>query len=549
MFKKLSLALHLFIFAFIIIAIVLIFTTKMSVIGHDTEEMYDYSSGWTYQDGSKASLTELKRDKVITITNKIDDRFNEYCLCLHSKNINFSVYVNDEKCYDYHPTFPKLFGKSYGNAIHCINVTDVDKESEIKIIAEPIFADGTEFFKKVYFAKAGQYTKFIVNQNMTSFLLCVITFIFGFCLLLMGLIFYFSSKNDRLQPIVLGLIAMLCGSWCAMETLFFQVFTDNSAACHFINYTMLILLPAPAIYLIAYMTNNVKSIGKRIVTVATVTDFILQVSVTLLTDKDYHDLLIINHSIVVFMVLSAFILVFKSYKDKTINDASFIIVILAFLVLAMSGVVDIIRFHQNPAGGYGTIVRLGVFIFVVMLGVYEIHKLLQINKESGHADDLRRMAHEDGLTLLENRLAFNEYERELVYLEEGHYIIVQYDINNLKKVNDHYGHIEGDRHIMGAANLIKTCFGEYGRIFRTGGDEFIAILDGKNIETRFERAELAFDKMIDEYNEEQNPPIKMEIAYGAADYICGQNSLGNAEELADKLMYEHKIQLKSRATL
>ncbi|MCR4717316.1 MAG: GGDEF domain-containing protein [Lachnospiraceae bacterium] len=517
----------------------------MTNINSVSTNMYKFNDCWTYDDGSKVDFKNLKQEESFNVKTTIDSKYNESCLCFHSKAVELSVYVNDKLCYDFHPKFSKFFGKSYGYYIHYINVDDIDEESELKMVLEPVYSDGTEFIRDIYFANPAQYMKNMVNKNILSFNICLITILFGFCILIVGIVFYIDNKN-RLQPIFLGLQAMVSAGWCIVETLIIQMFTGNSPVCHFINYFTLAVFPIPAIYLVAYLTNNAKSKAPIIVSIISLLNLVIQMIITLTTDIDYHSMLKITHSIIIGTFIFVVVMIVKAFKYRTISSKNIGIVIAAFTVLSVSGLADILGYYVNPAGDYGIVFRFGIFLFVMLLGLYEIKSLISINEENSHANEMKKMAHEDGLTLLENRLAFNEYEKNLVHSEDGHYIIVMFDVNNLKKVNDQYGHLEGDRHIVGAAKMIKTCFGEFGRIFRTGGDEFVAILDGKNLETRFERAELNFEHMIDEYNAEEHPPIKMAIAYGAADYICGQNSLGNAEELADKLMYEHKLQLKSK---
>ena len=56
------------------------------------------------------------------------------------------------------------------------------------------------------------------------------------------------------------------------------------------------------------------------------------------------------------------------------------------------------------------------------------------------------------------------------------------DINGLKMVNDNLGHHAGDELIRGAADCIRGVFGPYGKCYRTGGDEFVAILEGASPE-------------------------------------------------------------------
>ena len=85
----------------------------------------------------------------------------------------------------------------------------------------------------------------------------------------------------------------------------------------------------------------------------------------------------------------------------------------------------------------------GLLFFIVFLSIHEIEQLIEISRKSSEAEIMNRLAHEDGLTGLENRLAFTEYERELAMRSDGLALIIQLDINFLKKVNDSYGHAEG----------------------------------------------------------------------------------------------------------
>ena len=50
------------------------------------------------------------------------------------------------------------------------------------------------------------------------------------------------------------------------------------------------------------------------------------------------------------------------------------------------------------------------------------------------------------------------------------------DVNRLKIVNDSQGHAAGDELLQGAASCMKKCFDSCGKVYRTGGDEFIALL-------------------------------------------------------------------------
>ncbi|MBP5266754.1 MAG: diguanylate cyclase [Lachnospiraceae bacterium] len=93
---------------------------------------------------------------------------------------------------------------------------------------------------------------------------------------------------------------------------------------------------------------------------------------------------------------------------------------------------------------------------------------------------IRSHAYIDGLTGLHNRTAYTEFLNllEKRIAENSNYVfsVVVFDINQLKMINDDYGHDMGDKLIIAIARDIRNVFGEQ-RVYRIGGDEFVAILD------------------------------------------------------------------------
>ena len=81
-----------------------------------------------------------------------------------------------------------------------------------------------------------------------------------------------------------------------------------------------------------------------------------------------------------------------------------------------------------------------------------------------------------------------------------------------------------------------------------GGDEFFAILEGKNSDEDYEIALNDFFELQDEYNDKNSPPVKLQIAYGMAEYNCSDKNPEEAEKLADSRMYEKKKAMKLLST-
>lgn len=164
--------------------------------------------------------------------------------------------------------------------------------------------------------------------------------------------------------------------------------------------------------------------------------------------------------------------------------------------------------------------------------------LENIDKEKKREENLVREVYIDELTSLANRKAFDSkikfYEDK--FLEEDLVCIV-FDVNELKSTNDYLGHIAGDELLIGASKCLRKCFGEYGEIYRTGGDEFVAILviDEETLETK----KMMFEDTIN--NWKCKYAKKLSVSYGVAGVKEFPNmKLIELSKIADNRMYDYK---------
>lgn len=87
------------------------------------------------------------------------------------------------------------------------------------------------------------------------------------------------------------------------------------------------------------------------------------------------------------------------------------------------------------------------------------------------------LSYTDKLTELLNRRSYEEAQERLRHETlPDDLVIMTADVNGLKRANDNLGHEAGDELICGAAKCLRDTFGEYGALFRTGGDEYAGIL-------------------------------------------------------------------------
>ncbi|MDO8283104.1 MAG: PAS domain S-box protein [Thermodesulfovibrionia bacterium] len=157
-------------------------------------------------------------------------------------------------------------------------------------------------------------------------------------------------------------------------------------------------------------------------------------------------------------------------------------------------------------------------------------------------EELRTLSITDELTALYNRRGFlmlaGQQLKLANRLKRG-VLIFYADLDDLKIINDKYGHQEGDRAISETANLLREVFRESDIIARIGGDEFVVFpvhTTGYSTETLSAR----FKEHLRVYNTKRSAPYDLSISIGIAYYEKCSHSIEELLVQADKLMYEQK---------
>ena len=118
---------------------------------------------------------------------------------------------------------------------------------------------------------------------------------------------------------------------------------------------------------------------------------------------------------------------------------------------------------------------------------------------------------------------------------EEEFVYVTVDINGLKTANDTLGHAAGDELLKGAASCLLSAIGAYGKVYRVGGDEFMAIVHTSDCEALLDeiRSKTAAwrGRMVD----------GVTIALGCASHAEYPDAgIEQLDKLADSRMYEDK---------
>ena len=212
--------------------------------------------------------------------------------------------------------------------------------------------------------------------------------------------------------------------------------------------------------------------------------------------------------------VSSLYLVVKTFKAARIYQATQIVTVLAILACMFTGI--IIQVFDAEVRMTWPAVSMAVVLYFDM-----------------YSDMVLRT---DALTTLLNRRSFED----VVEKPPLPCVVVLFDVNDFKKINDTYGHAIGDECLVRIAAAIRRIFSATGLCYRMGGDEFAVI-----VKRRLDRVDTLignFDALIAEERRKDERLPGVSVGYCKADENC--EDIQDVFKVADESMYQHKRQGK-----
>ncbi|MCR5121161.1 MAG: GGDEF domain-containing protein [Ruminococcus sp.] len=504
----------------------------------------DFNYGWVTESGAEISAERLPKGRLVISHSLTGTDISDRDLCFKTSNANVRVLFDDKTAYEYRfvPVTP-LFGKSYGMRINMVPIPV--GASAVTLELEPLYENGSADLSKITIEESGEFLNALYRKELPGFSLCVLLFLYGASMLVIGLMTKGTSDKKTVDFFSLGAFSMLIGIYSSNETCVLQLITERPEVVRFCAALALMFISYFPVSFVASVTHQRGTVCLPILSAMIILNFVLTVTLSMTGVSDVALMLTFSHICIAIAVFMTFFLMRRAIKNKT-NDRGFLHTVVIGMSSAMAGAaVDLVRFIaiKNRILGNSLFTRAGVLIFVLLMGMHLMRVRTRLAVEKERSELMETLAYTDGLTGINNRLAFHKKESE-IRNEHINCTVVQLDINDLKKVNDEYGHAEGDRRIIDAVSIITESFSEIGTCYRTGGDEFIVIVQQSD-ETGVKNALAALEEKAAAYNEKNAPPVPMQIAYGYAKYTACEDMLEAAEQLADKRMYEKKKQMKS----
>lgn len=456
-------------------------------------------------------------------------------LLFYSNHQEIFVYADDVLVYSLKKA-DSVFGRTPGAVWNMVNLP-IGTE-EVLVTAVQVYPNISKQVLEFELGSGIHMYREVLEGSSVELILSATIIIIGIALFLYWML-VFRKINTQREVLYLGLFAIIFGIWNFGETQYAVFMFENRAFFSYLAFTCLMVMCLPAVFFFKEFLEVedkvfYKLVAGYIVIETLVCQFLHLTGIA--SVKETGHFAVVSIALILSYLLYAII---KGLLTKR-NTRKIIINIIGLVLLAVTAVVDITSYYVNVLTAV-KIAKFGFLAYAILLGI-ETTRIARVRlQEEQKLELLKEMAVKDMLTGCFNR---NAYAEDISNIEDLTGVqIIGFDLNDLKKCNDTKGHKAGDQYIIDSAHMITKLFGEFGKIYRIGGDEFCIITKGVT-EVQFENKKALLKMSIAHYLID-HPDSGFGISFGYATYDPEvDEDIEAVRHRADVSMYEYKKEIK-----
>ena len=500
----------------------------------------------TYNQGT---VKELQPGRVRTIDEDtkayyITLNYNPYgaSLIFYSNHQVIKVYSNNtELIYNKKPSNKYL--NTTGSAWNIVPLRNTSRNLRIEVRA--LYKNVRNDTPSFYMAYSGEGTGWILQRCLPGLYADILIITFGVLIIIFWAVARNYTQIDS-SAFYFGIFTIALGFWTLKETDAMDLLMIQHATTSVFSYVCLMLMPVPmTLFVKSGLFNEDRFIWKILYAASFVVNGCL-IIFQMAGVMDLKESVIALHLLVFADLLYLIIGIINDIRLRglTSRARTNLIGITAFTLSIIARVI-IYYLNRGSQEEAEFITKLAMLLYLIIMLIDIINDIIQQMDKGRKAVYFEEMATHDVMTGLFSRMAF-ESDRHNMKVGQA-YLLVSFDLNNLKPVNDTYGHKAGDEYITSAANILREIFPASAKCYRMGGDEFAALTDESSFD--LDEAVKQMHRLEDEYNARKKNFRHMQIAYGSSRFVyTAPNDLEKALTSADALMYEKKKEQKAART-
>ena len=524
---------------------------------YDSSDYADCSVGWRNEYGRGYSITDLYTEKDILSVDKpfylyrtIEASSSDCILFMRTHDLVVNVYDNGVLVHKTGENGRDGVLSSFDNYIS-VSVGGKSSLHEIKLEIYKTTSATSSCIECVFFGNATRIMNRFTNTSIPSLVFSTVALVLGLFFIVLGSILV-NQVERAIGCVYFGFFLLTIAVPMFLDTPLTYMFIKNVSFLENVSRACLIV-SIPALLMFIHTFYEVThDIVIKVLTAVSLVFFVASFVLNFTGLVPFTSLIVPMHIIV---VIGAVIIAFEliHYISKVMGDKHDIsrVFYIGLVFYLMFIIYDIIRYYNSNSGDSYFGLRSGLFVLIVTAVAMCFGDISKYVKLGVKARKLNEVAFTDANTGLGNSAAFKAKMAQLEARRINYSCIgiIQFDVNNLKIINDTKGHEMGDLLIMKAADVIAKSFGEIGGCYRVGGDEFVAITTYNQAALACEEAIEKFEDILERFNRNPNRPFDLRIAYGIAYYTSDMGytkTLKDIHKLADERMYSKKKEMKAK---
>ena len=431
---------------------------------------------------------------------------------------------------------------------HIVDFEKISQGDVIRIDVQLYYNDGTDGISAVMYGTAEKVSDALTATGLLGIVLCAALFGFGIIMLAIRFSSHSNVLTAGLQYIAFFAFFAAAFSLFNSQPICSEIgfSADVTYILHCLTFLVmflpLILFFAESMTLRISKTVLLVDSVIQILCIGAVVALALAGIANLHTTQAYSKIIGIAQLLIILITL---IFDFVKKTERWNSDLTLLIIYVIFAAIAVVGQL------LGISGDIPVAWLAACFFLMISVTVIKVKTASEQLKSVTETEKIGKLAFEDGLTGVGNTAAFRKRlsHLEVVKINYKTIGIIQFDINNLKTINDTLGHEMGDKLITDGSSMISDIFGKIGDVYRTGGDEFVAIVCGDTAPTLCTSAINEFERAMDEYNSDTTHKFKLQVAYGVEYYRSDSDkrfaTLRQIQKIADEKMYNKKREMKA----
>lgn len=438
--------------------------------------------------------------------------------------------------------------KTTGFYWNVIPLTADDAGKEIVFRETPVYGDGNP--KGVfYYGAYWEIEHKILTERIARLVLSGMIALAGIVMLLYGL--FVVKKGPEAETIMqFAIFAIMLGVWSVIETQIPDWLFPGSIIVVFLSHMTLMTMPVPFMLFLRSMYRNG---GNRLWNLCCYLNcmiIVIRMILQIMGIYDLRETLLLTH---ICLLLFVAVIVGMTIQEMRADKPTRLVKInsICVMIILVSTILELAIYRfGNMSTPLGSI---GFFIYIIVMGIVNVQRSHELIEQARESALYRKLAFTDELTGLSNRTAFREDLENRMTPEKAAgeekilpTVIYMFDLNDLKKCNDTYGHDYGDHYIKMAADALKEVFAEDGKCYRIGGDEFCAWTPYISMDEINRKIQMLERDMQELNNRGFVVPVSISIGFAVYQEDVDGGGLYSTMKRADVMMYEKKQEYKRR---